>query len=58
MLTFVTKREHPNVKGIRIVDSIDEVIQLLSSSTEICIDIETTSLDPLTAQIYLMGAES
>lgn len=54
MLTFISKRDHP-LQGIRVLDNINELLEFLNNLTEICIDIETNSLDPLVAQIYLVS---
>ncbi len=54
MLTFITRKKH-NITGIRELDNTDELLEFLGIVTEVCIDIETNSLDPLLAKIFLIS---
>lgn len=54
MLTFITRKRH-NIEGIRVLDNVDELLEFLSGSSQVAIDIETNSLDPLIAKIFLLS---
>jgi DNA polymerase I-like protein with 3'-5' exonuclease and polymerase domains len=54
MLTFITNRVH-DVAGIRTIPNVDELCAWLDKLSEVSIDIETDSLDPLLAQIFLVS---
>lgn len=54
MLTFITKKQY-DISDIRIISDISELLEFMESEKELCIDTETNSLDPLTAQLYLVS---
>lgn len=54
MLTFVTTRNY-DVTDIRIQSDTNELREFLNQQSCVGIDIETNSLDPLIAQIFLLS---
>lgn len=54
MLTFITTKSY-DIGDIRTISSISELLEFLDANEQLCIDIETNSLDPLTATIFLVS---